>query len=118
MNIELLKESGIDYDNGLKRFLDDEAFYEHVLIAFLDDTSLERAIKAFSDKNFKQLFDCAHEVKGTSGNLDMKELYSSACELVEELRGGIYNENNIAPKFEKFRNCYLAVREAIIRAKG
>lgn len=113
---DILKNSGIDYEKGLERFLGDEELYGEVLKSFLNMDVLERSERAFNEENFEELFSCIHEVKGASGNADMTELYKISCELVELLRSGVSDEKAVERAYLSFRNTYIKEQEAIKKA--
>ena len=118
MNAARLRAAGIDYDAGVKRFLGDTDLYELVLQTFLQDTTLERAEAAFSDKQRDALFACVHELKGSSGNADMTVLYHATCALVELLRAGASTDEEIAESFQQFQTAYLSAKAGDTRSIG
>ncbi|HAN59044.1 MAG TPA: Hpt domain-containing protein [Erysipelotrichaceae bacterium] len=88
MNREYLITLGIDYDDGLNRFVGNKDMYEKFLLSFKDDPSYAQMLTAIEAKDAKAAFNAAHSLKGLSGNLSMKKLYERVCVLVEELREG------------------------------
>lgn len=113
MNAERLEQAGIDYNAGVARFMGDKELYEVVLAAFLQDDGLERAQRAFDSGDRTALLACVHEVKGSSGNADMKELYAAACELVTLLRASTDINQEIADSYARFGAAYRAAQEGI-----
>ncbi|MDD4076280.1 MAG: Hpt domain-containing protein [Eubacteriales bacterium] len=116
MNVEMLKSAGIDYDRAVKRFMGKAHIYEKVLGDFLDDTALDLAIEAYNGGDKQGLFECAHEMKGVSGNMDMTDLYRVACELVELLREGTVPNDALEAAFLSFQSAYLDAKTAIRQA--
>ena len=113
-NVELLRQAGVDYPAGVARFMGDTALYETVLSAFLRDKTLETAQSAYRSGDQKALFDCAHEVKGSSGNTDMTALYAASCALVELLRGGGPADGGaVGVAFDRFQAAYTAARRGV-----
>lgn len=82
----LLEKYGIDYDDGMKHCMGDAAFYITVLSIFLDDACFANAKKAYSERDYKNLFEYLHELKGVSGNTALTGLYGTVVPLVELLR--------------------------------
>ena len=117
MNEDILKSAGVDFELGLRRFMGNRQIYEDVLRSFPTDPVFGRLTQAYADRDYKTLFASIHEIKGTSGNVGMTELYYAACELTELLRGGDY----VVPMID---TAYARVKAAIdaaldgIRAAG
>ncbi len=96
MNTAILKAAGIDYDNGIRRFMDDREIYEDALNIFAEQINLNGVNDAFKSKDYPRMFDEIHSLKGAVGSLEMTYLYSSVCTLTELLRNAPYSENDIA----------------------
>ena len=60
MDIAKLKEAGIDYDEGLKRFANREDLYEKYLGKFPDDPAMSQLEAFLAEKNYAEAFKCAH----------------------------------------------------------
>ncbi|MDO5111544.1 MAG: Hpt domain-containing protein [Clostridia bacterium] len=116
MNVEILKNAGIDYDHAVKRFMGKASIYEKVLGDFLNDTALDRALVAFDAGDTQGLFSCAHEIKGVSGNMDITRLYDATCELVELLRGGKFSDDALKAAFLSFQSAYMNAKMAVWEA--
>lgn len=117
MDIGILKKHGIDYQAGVKRFMDDSRFYEHMLNEFLKDDNLEKAAEAFALRDYRQLFERAHALKGVSGTLDMTELFHSAGMLTEYLRGGaVPDEQKVAAMYAAMQAAYRKAAAGITAA--
>lgn len=113
MDAEKLRQSGIDFDSGVRRFVGDRELYETVLKAFLNDTLLERASAAFDQNDRQALLSAVHELKGASGNSDMTELFSACCRLLVLLRSSDCSLEQIAVGFECLKRAYLLAQEGI-----
>ena len=118
MDYTILKDCGIDGDIGLARCLNDHEFYEQFLVMFLEDSSFERARAAFEQKDYKELFKCAYELKGVSGNAGMSELYDAVCPLVDLVREGGVDDGEAARLFETVSTAYARARQGVERATG
>lgn len=86
MNITQLKEAGIDYEAGLKRFANKPALYEKYLVKFFSDTSFAELGTYIAEGNITEAFKCAHTLKGLSGNLSINSFYKHISVMVEALR--------------------------------
>jgi len=88
MNIQRLKEHGIDYEDGLRRFSGHSAIYEKYIkrlyqLDFYEDlkTSLEK-------KDVQGAFESAHKLKTFIGNLSIPILFQEISQLTDILRSG------------------------------
>ena len=119
MNRELLAEYGIDYDRGLKNCMGDPAFYKTLLGMFLKDECFPRARAAYAAGDIKELFSSMHELKGASGNAALTELYNAIVPLVELLRTGDAQKEDVDRLFaaadEAYRRTYEGVSIAVSR---
>lgn len=81
-----LLECGADIETTVKRFMGNEALYEKFVMKFLDDKNCE-GIKANLEKgDYKEVFNCAHALKGVSANLGLDPITAIAAELCDLLR--------------------------------
>lgn len=92
MKVQVLMDAGIDYDDGLIRFMGFKDIYENFIIEFPNDLSFQLALDSFKQKNYEQMFFNLHALKGVAGNLSLKRLYKIIYEVVELLRFKKYAE--------------------------
>lgn len=111
MTRDYLISLGIDYDDGLNRFVGNKDLYEKFLLSFKDDPSYDSLIKALDEKDAKAAFQAAHTLKGLTGNLSMTRLYDAVCILVEELRIG--DLSNISQSLPPVTAAYEALLEGL-----
>jgi len=86
MDIEKLKEAGVDYDEGLNRFMGSVDLYEKFLLRFPGDPSFNELKEAMENEDYKTAFKAGHTLKGTSGNLSLNDLYKATIPFVDALR--------------------------------
>lgn len=117
MDKNILRLSGIDYDAGVRRVMDDVPLYEELLDSFITDSSFSSAEAAFDKQDYKSLFNAVHTLKGTSGNLDMTLLFKASDTLTEYLR---HNDSPDPQKttelFGEMKNAYARVIQGIREA--
>ena len=112
MNIMELKNAGVDYESGLKRFSNKAELYEKYLVKFFSDTSFLALGNYISEKNYTEAFKCAHTLKGLSGNLSITSLYEHICVMVEALRN---NEvESVDEMYEELTKIYDSVRLLVL----
>ena len=85
---QLLLEGGVDVDEALDRFLDNEALLMRFLLRFPGDENFSRLREAMEQSDAAGAFEAAHTLKGVAGNLSMGELFRRTSARVEDLRAG------------------------------
>lgn len=88
MNRERLKAVGIDYGQGVERFVGRSELYESYLLKFFTDAPLNGLDGLIRDGNYEEAFHKAHDIKGMAGNLSINGLFKEIGLLVEALRNG------------------------------
>lgn len=111
MNIEILKESGVDYENGLARFSGNHLLYEKYLKKLLNDTTYGTMRQAALTGDLQTAFGTAHQLKAFIGNLSIYGIYEEIKSLTEEFRAGV--DRDYKPDFEKLDQEYDRVLQAI-----
>lgn len=109
MDKQELINSGIDYEEGVRRFCGAEDLYCKFLKKFLEDTTFDALRQAMQEEDYEAAFQAAHTLKGLSGNLSLTPLYEASKEIVEMLREGanISGANAYLPVVEQ-RFCEMA----------
>lgn len=109
----VLNAAGIDYSEGLERFMGDTELYEMVLRAFVRADIAERSRAAYDKNDREALLRAVHEAKGSCGNAGLNQIYVKAGALVKLLRGGDYIEEELTESFLQFEKAYLSTQTAI-----
>ncbi|MEG0020674.1 MAG: Hpt domain-containing protein [Oscillospiraceae bacterium] len=87
--IEKLRAQRVDIAGIMERFLGDEELYEQCFTVFLEDEAFEKLNKAVKEEKYDEAFECAHMLKGVSGNLGLTELFETLSKVVS-----CYREKN------------------------
>ena len=66
---KVLTEYGVDMKKTMERFVGDEDLYAECLTKFLSDSSWPLLKNAYEHKEYKEMFEYAHTLKGVTGNL-------------------------------------------------
>lgn len=111
MNIDTLKASGIDYEDGLERFSGNSALYEKYLDKLLTNRTYEETREAACKGDIQLAFESAHKLKAFIGNLSINHFYEEIRALTEEFRAGVYRD--YGPDFEKLDQEYGKILQAI-----
>ncbi len=86
-----LSRYGVDIEETMARFVQDEELYLDCLNEFKDDASFKNLGIAIENGEFEQAFDCAHTLKGVAGNMGLTPLFETICGIVEPLRAHNYD---------------------------
>lgn len=97
------KSHGINYEEGLKRFLGQEDLYHEILKVFIQENTMHDLEVAMKEEDYESAYRAAHTLKGEAGNLSLDWLYHSTCEFVEALkRKDIESAVKVYPKLVKY----------------
>lgn len=112
MNIEqCYSEIGGNYNDVIKRLRSDDRIIKYLKM-FLKDETFSRLCDAMESKEYQEAFREVHTLKGLCQNMAFSDLFVSANELTECLRGGEYGERAIEI-FEELKIKYSTVRKCI-----
>ncbi len=83
---EKAEAAGIEYGQGLERFMGKKELYHRFLGKFLDDASYRDFCTAYEAGDLVTSEKTVHTLKGTSGNLSLMRLYRAADAMVQAVR--------------------------------
>lgn len=86
-------EIGIEYEELIARFANNDAIAKRFLKNFLNDQTFLQLQKHYNNHDHEELIKDIHTLKGLSGNLSMKELYSITNIWLIDLRNGNFETN-------------------------
>ena len=84
----ILSSLGVNFEEVLERFVDNEELYLNCIIKFKGNDYFENFKNAFQAGNVTEAFEAIHALKGVVGNLGFKWLYEKSEEVTEILRAG------------------------------
>lgn len=102
MDEHMLRTAGIDYDAALARFVGKREIYEKYLTKFLQDEHVKDAARAYEERDFHEMLEQTHALKGVAGTLGMTNLYEISSEIVKNLRDD--ETEGLTEKMEKLLN--------------
>lgn len=111
--IELYKQIDGDVQTTLHRFGGNNGLLERFVKKFPDDRSFSEIESAAKEDNFDGLERGAHTLKGTSANLGFQILSERCAALVNALREGRRQKEDLALLVENIRKEYLQIVELI-----
>ena len=101
----LLMEAGIDLEDAMDRFFDDEELFMSVVKMFLEDPNYGLYKEAMEKKSFEDAFKAMHTLKGLCGNLSLIPLFEVTSREVELLRSEKYPEaEELMPELDREYN--------------
>lgn len=116
---EILTNYGADYEDIMRRFLDDRDFYLRILKMLFEDSNFDLLKTSINELHLDIAFEASHALKGVSANLGLTPLYNSLCAIVEPLRLKKQNENyiellhNIQKDFDDAYSLYLSLANTL-----
>jgi HPt (histidine-containing phosphotransfer) domain-containing protein len=76
----------IDFEEGLKRMMNNAKFYAKMLTKFKEDTNLASLEEALAAGDMEKAHVAAHTLKGVVSNLSLTELYKQIMELETQIK--------------------------------
>lgn len=86
LTIDALRSYGANVDEGLRRCMNNEAFYLRLAVMAVEDGNFEKLHAALSGGDLDAAFEAAHALKGALGNLALTPMSAPVAELTELLR--------------------------------
>lgn len=113
MNSERLRAAGVDYDEGVNRFVGKSALYEKFVGKYPEDASFQTLRDALEQEDVHTAFRAAHTMKGTVANLSFNRLLERVGPLVEALRNEDLAQAKelLSPVETAYRQVIEAIRE-------
>ncbi len=105
-----LNKLGVDTEDGIFRFMNNEALYKRMLISFAEMVKKSQVTADFDDSDCGNEIEKIHALKGAAGNLSVKPLFTAYAEIVRLLRAGSIAEARAAiaeilPTQDKITEC-------------
>lgn len=93
-----LEELGVNIDETLERFVDNEDLYFRCLNKLVDDKNYDNMNLAIEKKDPQAAFDAAHALKGVTANLGLDKLFKEMRIITEVFRAGSleYDTDNMS----------------------
>lgn len=98
---DALSAYGVDLNEVMERFVNDEELYYECLNTFIDDPSFDGLHNALLEKEYEAAFHHAHTLKGVAGNLGLSPLLTAVSGIAEPLRKHDYS--NLEQQYDTVR---------------
>jgi HPt (histidine-containing phosphotransfer) domain-containing protein len=83
----------INYEEGLKRMMNNAGFYAKMLTKFKDDNNLNNLDEAMTAGDMEKAKIAVHTLKGVVSNLSLTELHKQTMEMETQIK-----TNNVNPQ--------------------
>lgn len=95
--VKKLEGLGVNLEDTLERFVDNEQLYLKCLNKLLDDKNYTNMLSAIDEEDAEAAFDAAHALKGVSANLGLDKLFKEMKVITEVFRAGKldYDSDNL-----------------------
>ena len=103
MTIDDLKAYGANTEEGLRRCLNNEAFYLRLVRMIPGDPNFQKLYDAVADGDLSAAFDAAHALKGSTGNLALTPIYGPIVEITELLRAKTKTQTEYSALIDRIR---------------
>ncbi|MBM6924732.1 Hpt domain-containing protein [Pseudoflavonifractor phocaeensis] len=109
-----LEEAGVNVEDVLARFMNNEALMLKFLLRFPQDPNFALLQEAMARQDLQGAYNAAHTLKGVAGNLSMTGLMAAVSAVVEDLRGGdlAAAADKLPALTEQYHKTVAAVTEA------
>ncbi len=109
-----LEEAGIDVEDALNRFMNNENLMMKFLLRFPQDKNFPQLKAALDAGDAEAGYKAAHTLKGVVGNLSMTRLYAVTCTVSDALRSGdLATAANNLPELETAYQQVMKVLEEV-----
>ena len=99
----------IDYEDGLKRVMNNAKLYNRLLSKFLADTKLDDLDTALAAEDMEKAQVAAHTLKGLAANLSFSELFKQSLELETQIKAKAVNPD----QFETVKTVFAQTLQEI-----
>ena len=92
----------VDYEDGIKRVMNNEKLYVKLLAKFRADTNFDELEAALAAGDMEKAQPLAHTIKGVAANLSLAELYKQILELETQIKARQVNPGQITAAKDAF----------------
>ncbi len=86
LDVERLKDFGIDARAGLARCMNNAKFFSKMLAMALKNPAFDQLEETLAAKDYETSFEHCHALKGVVGNLALNTIYDPLSDMTEMLR--------------------------------
>ena len=101
----------IDYEEGVKRMMNNAKFYLKLLVKFKDETKIDKLETALADGDLEKAYNEAHALKGVAANLSFPELIKQIVELESQIKAKSVNPGQV----DTVKNTFAQTMQEVIK---
>jgi HPt (histidine-containing phosphotransfer) domain-containing protein len=105
----------LNFDEGLKRMMNNAAFYAKMLTKFKNNNTLKDVETALAEGDMEKAQAACHTLKGTSGNLSLTELHLQSLELETQIKSHSVNPDQLSILKNTFTETLTEIEKVITR---
>lgn len=111
----ILQDVGVEVDDTLDRFVDDEDLYLDCLSRFSNDADIKELLDAIETGDAKMCFEKAHSIKGVASNLGFEYLFKEIAVLTDVFRAGSmdYDPYNLESVITNYNSVIDAIEKVV-----
>jgi HPt (histidine-containing phosphotransfer) domain-containing protein len=102
----------IDWDDGIKRVMNNAKLYTRLLDNFRTGTNLGDLSSALAAGDYEKAQTAAHTIKGVAANLSLMELYKQSLDVETQIKAGAVDPG----AFEALNACFTETLAGIDKA--
>ena len=99
----------VDFNEGIKRVMNNAKLYVKLLTKFKADTNLEGLLLSLAAGDLEKAKGEAHTLKGLAANLSLSELFKQVLELESQIKGNSVDSNLV----ETVKTVYAATVQEV-----
>ena len=103
----------IDFEDGIKRVMNNKAFFIKMLVKFKDDPNLKNLEAALAANDYEKAQVAAHTLKGLSGNLSLTELFKQSREIEAQIKAKSVNPGQLDALKDVYKQTLAEVEKVI-----
>ena len=107
----------INFEEGMKRMMNNAKFYAKMLTKFKDDTNLIILEESLVSDDMEKAQVAAHTLKGVVSNLSLTELYKQTLEMENQLKARNVNPEQL-PLLKNVYSLTMTEVEEVIAKNG
>jgi HPt (histidine-containing phosphotransfer) domain-containing protein len=103
----------INYEEGIKRVMNNTKLYIRLLAKFKTDTSLDELLSFLNAVDYEKAQAAVHTIKGVAANLSLEELFKQSLALENQIKARSISPEQVEKVKTTFRETIKNIDKAI-----